>query len=173
MIDLETTGLRPDRNAILQLAAMAFDMDTGEVFKPHFDRCMTVPTWRHWCEDTRSWWLKQPQDILRGILSRGEDARLVMEEFVIWASKLDSPLFFWAKNASFDYQFVASYLADFRLPNPFHYRDVRDMKSFAWARTFPEPVPTIDEIKSAAAHNAVVDCLTQIDWLLKAYKATT
>ena len=47
MLDVETTGARPDRAAILQIAAVKFDplartIDTADMF----NRCLAMPGWR-------------------------------------------------------------------------------------------------------------------------------
>ena len=80
MVDLETTGTSFDRTAIIQIAAVRFNFDTGEIDHDMFDRCLWIPQNRHWDEDTRAWWGKQKREVLQDILFRGEDPRIVLED---------------------------------------------------------------------------------------------
>ena len=172
MLDVETTGARPDRAAILQIAAVKFDplartIDTADMF----NRCLAMPGWRSWDEDTRRWWQSQNRAVFERILFNAEAPRLVLADFVTWVvsdGRTVDDRWFWAKNAAFDFMFIAGYLADYDLSNPFSYRQVNDMKCFARGRHFPNDVPAIEEVQTDQAHNALVDCITQIDWVFKA-----
>lgn len=175
MVDIETTGTRPDRAAVIQLSAVRFCLKTRQIDTANmFDAALSMPAWRSWDEDTRRWWRQQNPAVLNNILTKMRPPPQVMAEFITWANQdgLDSyNRFFWAKNASFDSQFIASYCTDFELPNPFHYRSVRDMRTFILGRSHPEGLPDVEETKTDQAHNSLVDCITQIDWLFKAYDA--
>ena len=74
---------------------------------------------------------------------------------------------FWAKNAAFDWGFVSSYLHDFDISNPFSFRGVRDIRTFLEGVVHPTPIPDVETPQSEHAHNALVDCVMQIDWLFK------
>lgn len=161
MVDLETTGIGPDRTAVIQIAAVKFDLETQEVESTFFDRCMRIPPHRSWQEDTRDWWLKQKRSIIEGIFRRMEDPREVMEDFVDWCYPRGS-LRLWAKPSHFEYPFIESYCRDLGLINPFHYREVTDLNSFLRGKYYPEPVAEIDVPFSGDAHNALHDTLHQI-----------
>ena len=69
MVDLETTGTSPDETAIIQIAAVRFNLQTGEVDPNVFDMCLSIPPRRYWDEGTRAWWSKMP-DVLMDIWQR-------------------------------------------------------------------------------------------------------
>jgi DNA polymerase III epsilon subunit-like protein len=164
-VDIETTGTSPDRTAIIQIAAVKFDLLTGEVDHNFFNECLSIPPTRFWSDDTRSWWMRQKQAVLAGIFERMRDPGTVMNEFVSWAG-YDNPRF-WSKPLSFDYPFISSYCKDFGLHVPFSYREAMDCRSYLQGLAFPEsPISERDIEFDGDAHNAIFDVLFQIKWLL-------
>jgi hypothetical protein len=165
MIDIETTGLSPDRSAIIQIAAVRFNLETGAVDTDFFNRALRIPNHRHWDEGTRGWWLDQKREVLEDIYRRMEDWRVVMPAFFDWATT-KGQLRFWGKPTHFDYAFIQSYFRDAELGMPFHYRTANDMNSFLRGRYFPERVPELQVEFEGDAHNAIFDALHQIKVLL-------
>lgn len=165
MVDLETTSTLPDRGAIIQVAAVKFNMQTGEVSHEFFDRCMNIPPHRHWDEGTRHWWMRQKKSVLQGIYQRMEDPATVWDEFCDWAYPAGS-MRFWSKPTHFDFNFVSSYCNDFQKPNPFHFRIATDMNSFLRGLWFPHEVPDLQVPFKGNAHNALHDTLHQVKVLL-------
>lgn len=171
MIDIETTGTNAQENAILQIAAVRFNRHTKEIDHKFFNRCLQVPPGRYWAEDTRDWWMQQNQDVLRNILSRAEPPEIVMRAFFDWVGEGPSimPRAFWAKPISFDYVFVSSYLRQFGLMQPFHFREAVDLNSYLLGkghenrREFWSTVEPVGE-----AHDALNDCLYQIRAIFQA-----
>lgn len=163
MIDLETTGTRPDRSAVIEIGAVKFNLKERTASTNVFNRCLKIPRNRHWDESTRAWWYKQ-KDVLDNILARGEDPKLVMSDFVDWVNPRGGPLRFWAKPTTFDYMFISSYLNDYDQPvGLFDFREATDQRSFLRGVYFPNDIDTSDEPEFVGvAHNAVVDCLNQI-----------
>ena len=157
MVDLETTATQPDRGAILQIAAVKFNLQTREVSPDFYNQCLSIPPNRTWSEDTREWWLEQKPELLTSIYRRMRDPRTVMLEFVEWAQ---GPKVFWCKPLSFDYPFVSSYLRDFEIGNPFPFYAARDLHSFITGRapTFNEKSVSFD----GDAHDALADALHQL-----------
>ncbi|WP_419902160.1 3'-5' exoribonuclease domain-containing protein [Kiloniella sp.] len=165
MVDIETTDTMPDRGAIIQLAAVRFNLEKRTVdAKDMFDRCLKMPPTRRWGEDTRKWWSEQNQEVYRSITSRAEDPGLVMKDFCTWAYPQDS-MRFWGKPTHFDFSFVASYCTDYGLHNPFHYRHANDMNSFLRGIYHPREVDEVDFQFEGDAHNAIHDVLNQIKYL--------
>ena len=73
MVDIETTGLDPDRNAILQIGAIAFEYDTMLVdSKNIFKRSLGIPVRRFWDEDTEYFWKVDNKDVYFEIASCAE-----------------------------------------------------------------------------------------------------
>ncbi len=172
MVDVETTGLSPDRSAIIQLAAVRFDLQTGEVDPDTFEGCLSIPPWRAWDEGTRDWWRQQKRSTFEGIMDRAQPHNETLERFYRWVQgKNVRNAVFWAKPTHFDYAFVQSALKDIGLPMPFHYRDATDMNSFIRGLYYPGEVPTIPDMEGDGdAHNALWDCFDQIHRVTWAYE---
>lgn len=128
MVDAETTGTNPDRNCMIQISAVKFNLETGAVCPDFFDRCLQMMPHRSWDEDTRKWWSGRPA-VINEIFKRAEPAQLVMNDLANWAYQTPT-LRFWAKPTTFDFMFVQSYFKDLGITNPFHYRRVTDMRSY-------------------------------------------
>lgn len=175
MIDIETTGTQPEHTNMIQLAAVRFNMKTGDVDPKFFDRCLIPLPTRFWDEDTRKWWSSMP-DILDGIWKRMQPATQVMQAFTQWATADNEAqtLHFWGKPTHFDYSFVASYYKELGVTNPFHFRMANDQNSFIRGRFFPEDPPPIEKELEFMGdeHNALHDALHQVRVVLKAYEMT-
>jgi hypothetical protein len=172
MVDLETTGTSPDRTAILQIAGVKFDLETGRVSHDFFDRCLEIPPHRFWDEGTRSWWSQQKRSVLLDILAKQEPVGAVLNDFVAWAHPATTYRF-WSKPLSFDFPFIQSYMNDYGLPQPFHYRTAMDMNSFIRGRYFPLDVEFDGHVTfDGDAHNALFDTLYQVKILFHHYEAT-
>lgn len=165
MIDIETTGTLPDRHAIIQIAAVRFNLETGDVSTDFFDRCLALAPHRSWDEGTRHWWMGQKRSTLQGIFDRMEDPRKVFEEFCTWAYPAGS-MKFWSKPSHFDFNFISSYCHDYGKPNPFHFRVATDMNSYLRGLYAPNEVPKLDVPFKGPVHNALYDTLHQIKVLL-------
>ena len=168
MVDVETTGLNSGRNAMIQLAAVRFNVHDGTIdTSSMFDECLMIPPHRFWDEGTRGWWMTQKRSILEGIYSRMRDPREVMRKFTEWCGPAGL-LRFWAKPTSFDFPFVQSYCADYGLVMPFNFRESIDLRSFAAGVGFPGPrfEPDVNR-EEYEQHNALQDVILQIEWVLK------
>lgn len=168
MIDLETTGVDPSHNAMIQLAAVRFNLDSRDIDPVMFDQCLFMPKNRFWHEDTREWWSKQDQSIIEKIWQNMRDPRQVLSEFVHWVQRdLDgtTPMLF-AKPISFEWPFLQSYLAEYGVASPFHYSDCKDLRSITWALGFQNLDRELEF--SGRAHDAIHDVLFQIQVLFEA-----
>lgn len=170
MVDVETTGTDPSHAAIIQLAAVRFNLEERTVDSTNmFDRALTIPPGRFWDESTREWWGRQKRDVLMGIYSRMQDPATVMSEFADWVGYTpDQPIRFWAKPTSFDFTFVASYFNQFGIPNPFHFRWATDVNSFIRGLAGDSSVETFRVDFQGDAHNALIDVLNQISAVFQA-----
>lgn len=172
MVDCETTGTDPDNNAMIQLSAVRFDLGTRSVqpYPEMFDRCLRMPKNRYFEEGCRTnFWGKRPK-VYQQIQMRAEDPQQVMKDFVEWVGfQNPGPVRFWAKPITFDWSFVASYLRQYDLENPFHYRWAVDMNSYI--RGLAQD-PTVESHYVASlggdAHNALYDVLNQINQVFEA-----
>ena len=126
MVDIETTGLHPNRNAMIQLAAVKFDLKENKIGGV-FNQCLTIPPNRSWDEGTREWWLRDKREILQRILREGRYYRDVLKEFIEFCS--DGSYRFWSKPLSFDYPFVQSYCHDYEVAMPFKFWEAENGRS--------------------------------------------
>ena len=171
MVDVETTGLSIDDSAMIQLAAVRFNLKERTIDNSSmFNKALAIPPKRYWDEGTRRWWSEQKRSILEDIYARMEDPHNVMQEFADWVGY--SPLVphrFWAKPIHFDYPFVQSYLSQFGIANPFHFRWATDVNSYIRGMANN---PDVEQFKTGTfhgdAHNAIFDVINQIDALFQA-----
>lgn len=165
MCDIESGGTSPDRTPMIQLAAVRFNLEHLTIDASNtFNRCLRIPPHRFWDESTRLWWSNQKQEILESIIERAEDPRVVMNDFFEW-SCIWSERRFWAKPISFDFPFVSSYFKDYDFVNPYHYRVAKDVNTFVSGLWFPEQPPEVPHSDLGDAHDALTDCLMQIEHL--------
>lgn len=168
MVDIETTGIRPDRSAILQLAAVKFNLQTLEVcVDDMFVRTnISIPNSRMWDHKTFVWMGKNNPQVIKDILNKPtldfKDTFLEFREFC----GIGKPTF-WAKNAHFDFMMIESYYNDLEICGPFQYWNVNDMSCFIRSYYFPEPVPKIDLGDRGQAHEALDDVIFQIKTLFE------
>lgn len=165
MVDIETTGVDPSFNAIIQIAAIRFNYETNEV-GPAYVASLDTPPNRFWDEGTREWWMDK-LDVYQDIVAKARPAAVVMREFAQWAFDTapaigDQRL--WAKPISFEWPFLQSYARQFDVTLPFHYRLCRDLNSFiAGVRGNPEHWPLERQLTfTGDAHNAIDDVGHQV-----------
>ena len=173
MFDCETTGLSYDHNAMIQISAVRFDLETGEIDTNFFDECLMIPPGRYWDEGTRTWWSQMPE-VFENIWKRMRNPEDVMREFVQWVRLGDDDPIFWSKPLSFDFPFLESYCRQYGVSNPFFFRRAENMNTWIRSRYFPEPAPEWDKILpfEGDEHYALRDVLHQVKALLKAYEDT-
>lgn len=165
MVDIETTGTNPDRNGIIQIAAVKFNRHTQEVCHEFFDECLDLPLYRFWNEGTRQWWHgPKNKAVLESICARQQPWHEVLTRFASWCYPAHH-LTFWSKPTTFDFMFLSSYFSDLDIANPFHYRSANDLNSFLRGKYFPNPVPDLSLDMDGPAHNAIFDVLYQIKLL--------
>lgn len=169
MVDVETTGVMPDRHAIIQIAAVRFNLETGEVDPAFFNQALHIPPTRSWMESTRDWWAKMPA-VYAEIHKRKREPKIVLDEFKVWLG--NDKVRLWGKPSHFDHVFLSSYFHDFEIGNPFHFRDTNDVNSFIRGKYFPHNPPDFEkEVPfQGPAHNALFDALHQIEFLMEAMK---
>jgi len=164
MVDIETVGTSPDRSGIVQIAAVKFNLAERTVCPQFFNMSLSIPPHRFYDEDTRQWWLRQKPGQLQDIMSKQQPWREVMMSFLEFSRQKKS-LCFWAKPTTFDYMFIQSYFNDAELPNPFHYNNVSDMKSYLKGLHHPHPTPDLKIPTVGDAHNALNDVFWQLKTL--------
>lgn len=171
MVDVETTGLQPAKCALIQIGAVPFNFETGEVdSKNMFKVSMTMPRNRYWTDDTDYFWKVLNADVYAAICASMTHYKAAFETFHKWSCELGD-VRFWSKGP-LDWNMIESYCVDFDLDMPFNFRQAKDMRSFI-AGLYGEAEyrePQVEKVGSH--HDALHDCLTQLKILFKA-KAET
>jgi DNA polymerase III epsilon subunit-like protein len=167
MIDIETTGTDPVFNAIIQIAAVRFNYETGEIGSV-FNASLDVPYSRHWDEGTREWWMKRA-DVYADIVANAQPAATVFKIFAEWCRHTAPALsgveqHLWAKPISFEWPFLQSYCRQFDEDLGFHYRNAVDLNSFCRGLANNPSLPPIDKQVEfdGTAHNALDDTFHQV-----------
>ena len=171
MVDVETTGLDTENAAIIQIGAVPFNYDTGEIDKDNmFCMSLTMPKKRFWTGDTQHFWLGQNAEVYHSIMEKAQHYEAVTRAFHAWAIERGDTR--WWSKGFFDWAIVESYFDMLALDMPFNFRQAKDMRSFI-AGLYGEAEyhdPEVDKVGDH--HNALHDCLTQLRQLFKAKEET-
>ncbi len=103
MCDIETTGIKPDRNHIIQICAVRFNLKTGEYDPNLFEVCLNPNTasWRNQDPSTMTWWQDpERQPIYDSIIEKSLDSKIAIQAFAHWLGK--ERLVFWGNRNGFD-----------------------------------------------------------------------
>lgn len=177
MVDLETTETNLLTAGIIQIAAVFFDLKTGEI-GPSFNRCLTLPIEAgsftfEWSNATLRWWTSDSdrKAVLQNILSEADAPKQAIKDFVSWVrvNGAGRSLHFWSKPSHFDYTLLDKYFKYYHYENPFIYWKARDMRSYILGLVFPDELPDL-KLESSEAHNALADVKFQVEQLIKITK---
>ena len=168
MVDVESTGLSFDHSAVIQIAAVKFNLKERTIGEM-FDRCLLIPGNRFWDEGARQFWMKKPE-IFQSIQARMEPVKPVLDDFYAFARAESMDPIMWGKPTHFDHSILSSYYREYGPQMPFHYRQANDMNSFMRGMYHPASPPPfeIDLPFDGPAHNALFDCIHQIKVLFHA-----
>ena len=171
MCDIETTGVKPDRNHIIQICAVRFNLQAQQYDPNLFEVCLDPDraAFRHFCPNTMAWWNDpERQPILEKIQANKFNPSLALMAFANWLNT-GARLVFWGNRNGFDYMFLQSYFADFNVPFPFNYWDSKDLLSYTEGLCEGAGVPFIKKNSLefvGTKHNAKDDTLHQLKYLL-------
>ncbi len=163
MVDIETTGLNTKENAIVQIGAQKFNIESGAL-GDKFIINVAILEGRTWMESTRAWWDSQDKEIREGVFDKPYAADVALNAFANWCFPTNS-LRFWGKGGHFDYPFIEGYFSELKIPNPFFYRVATDMNSFVRGMYYPRAIQEVTYDDSGDAHNALADAENQLKYL--------
>lgn len=171
MCDIETTGVKPDRNHIIQLCAVRFNLKTGEYDPNLFEVCLDPNTMPHRSFDlqTLAWWQDNVERtaIFENIIQKSLDSKTAVQAFANWLGK--ERLVFWGNRNGFDFMFLQSYFYDCGITFPFNYWDSKDLLSYTEGLCNGADLPFIRKSQLefvGKKHDAVDDTLHQLKYLL-------
>ncbi len=163
MIDIETTGVYADKHAIIQLAAVPFDIKTQEIGES-FCRCLDIPFDREWMPETADWWKKTNPYRLEEILSKGELHLDVFFDFKEYVESFGKGVRFWSHH-TVDWEMIEHYFRSYKIGSPFTYRSFIELDSYLEA-LIPNNIGKYKPvINPNDQHDALFDCQHQINWL--------
>lgn len=173
MVDLETTGTRPDLNHVVEISIVAFDPITQER-----DVGLTVNMGRNQANrvadpQTIGWWSGQPkeikQSVFKNFLDPAFDNLKALQELNDYVLKHRDPFgkaVFWSKPLHFDFMFLQSLYKDVGVYCPFPYYITLDMWSYcAGLLNFDRDLYEKLKPERTDAHSSLADCQWQLDWL--------
>jgi hypothetical protein len=191
MLDLETLSLRSDA-CIIQIAAVAFDIETGEL-GPRFnayvnESCLEGATIGHVDVSTVGFWMRQQFSQTLGEAITDEDERRdlyeALCEFNQWFADLAADtceddaapvvetyeeISLWSHGAGFDIPILAAAYARALIGEvPWHYRAPRDTRTLYALAPGGMPRPPKDETRE---HDAQYDCEYQVAQVCGAWRA--
>lgn len=169
MIDIETLGKVP-YCVILSIGAVEFDMNsssTGKTFYKKISLDSMLKAGLLVDSSTILWWMGQSDEARKEFTGKSGYVSIqnALNEFTKYFKSLDKDVSVWANSPGFDcnhiqeaYELVLGGEAPWRYNQP---RDCRTLFSI-----YPERAP----VKSGIAHNALDDCMWQIENLRLAVK---
>lgn len=177
MVDIETTGLQPHASAIIQIGAVPFNYDTGEIDTDNmFCMSLSMPKNRYWNSGTENFWLRDNAEVYMQIMEKAQAPDFVIRQFHQWCidrltSTEEGDLRWWSKGWM-DHATVESYFLDANLDMPFNFRQAKDMRSFIAGLNGSAVYVDPEVEKVGTYHNALHDALTQLKQLFKAKEET-
>lgn len=175
MLDLETFGNK-ERPVICQVAAVAFDLKTGETFQ-EFDQLISPQSAVKAgmkCEgDTVDWWLKQDQAVIEKVfikaMREGKDVVEVLKAFATYIQETKeahkaTQIRVWSNGFDNAWLFENYYACN--LPTPYMFfvcQDVRSLVDIGRRDLFFDPKKS--NAFTGEAHNAIDDCKHQIKYV--------
>ena len=173
MLDLETMG-NTSNSVIVSIGAVPFDIDSGIVYEENIfyekidiDSCLNVGLEVN--GSTIYWWLKQNKKAQKELLKNKITLNDALKKFYSWFlnlkeefKTLDGP-FIWGNGATFDITILSNAYDKIKLPEPWHYRNERDLRTLvAFEPTIREKV--IVNNLGYVEHNPIDDCKLQIKY---------
>lgn len=182
MVDIETLGTSPD-STVIQIASMAFDIQTGEV-KDKFNMIADIEKNElpiSATGGTIKWWLNTNADLFKKLLNEGNaSSEEVIKYFYNWINKLRQKemnekkdltllgdLYLWGNGILFDNKIIQHQMKMVGLDYPIFYRNDRDVRTIvdlagAKSGLSEKELKAKFNDESLVAHNAFDDVIYQI-----------
>lgn len=171
MLDLETLGTFMNA-PIITVGACFFDIRTGEIGETFYRRIDIAEAMRYGKADpeTLRWWLKQDPAAQGELVKTGDSAEAVLNDLTSFYKKgHDAKV--WGNGPTFDctiLEYAYDRVLGQKTPWPFwNIRDVRTVVQLAEGLVKRPANFTKDKV----AHNALDDCIFQVGYVSKMYRA--
>jgi DNA polymerase III epsilon subunit-like protein len=170
MIDLETMGNRSN-SVIVSIAAVPFNLETGEISNNHFYERVDFQS----CLDiglkvqasTILWWMQQNEEARKEICKPAQQIFKVLHKLESFFNEQIIDAQVWGNGARFDLGLLQdAYHACGYDKLPWKFRNERDVRTLlSLAPHIKEQTPNF-----GTAHNAVDDCIFQINYCCAIHK---
>lgn len=182
MVDIETLGTNSD-STVIQIAAMAFDIKTGEV-KDEFNKIADIEKNKLPIKATGStikWWLNTNADLFKKLLLEGDvSSEAMIYMFHKWINNLESgshdikDVYLWGNGILFDNKIIQHQMEMVGLNYPIFYRNDRDVRTIvdlagAKSGLSEKELKAKFNDESLVAHNAFDDVIYQISLVSGCY----
>lgn len=160
--DLETLG-NNFNSPIIQIGAVKFT-DKGEILDT-FIRNINIEKLKRYDftmdYSTIKWWFSQPKEAIDSVINveDGIDLRMALRDYTEWIGALGDYVY-WS-HATFDPPILKNAFDKVGLPYTIPFRAQRDI------RTLTHFVGKIDVERKGVHHNALDDCLFQVEYISK------
>jgi hypothetical protein len=168
MLDFETVDLGT-KPALLQIAAVAFSMETWEVkstFSIFVDYESGLELGLTKSDSTIEWW-NQQKDSTKEKVWKSEprfNTKSALINFISWALAVsgDEPIYLWGNGIKADNVWLTSALKAAEIPDPFYYRNDMDLRTaIRLAEKKLGDKIVVKDSDNYEKHNAIDDCLYQ------------
>lgn len=176
MVDIETLGTDTDAT-IIQLAAIAFDINTGQrygVFNEIANIAVNERPLRV-SGSTIKWWLNTNKELLAELLVRDNDrsSEQLLRDFYEWLIQLkeypdNNDVYLWGNGILFDNKMIEHQFKALGLDYPIFYRNDRDVRTIVELAATKLGLSERElkeryKVEGMVAHNALNDVIYQID----------
>jgi len=180
MTDIETLGV-DSNSTIIQIAAIAFDIETGEHISK-FNQIANIAINERPLQiegSTLQWWVKTDKELFAKLLTSGEcSSEQMLRNFQNWLWNLSEDpkkLYLWGNGILFDNKIIQHQMTELNLAYPIPYyndRDVRTILDLAASKAgvseFDLKVRFRDD--SLVKHDAFDDTVQQINLVVNCHK---
>lgn len=158
MIDIETAGTKAGC-AVLSIGAVYFDRETKAV-GDKFYASMGTKSFAFGEQEkaTMDWWAKQSPEARLAAFGGTDEPLVVAKAFAAFVQPKCKP---WGNGSIFDIVILEAWFATLGVECPWKFWNVRDVRTAVDLMD----LNTGPELRVGEHHNALDDCLTQINWL--------
>lgn len=177
MTDIETLGTSVDCT-IFQIAAMAFDLTTGEIIDS-FNLIADISKESiNVSGSTLKWWLNTDKELLTRLLNDGtvSETELIIQ-FWSWINKFkeEHEVHLWGKGILFDNNIIKAHMERRELIYPIAYNKDRDVRTILELTSLKTNIPERELEKkfflpNTVAHDGYDDVKNQINIVHNCYK---
>ena len=181
VVDIETLGTKTN-STIIQLSAVAFNITNDEICEK-FDEYVDIEKENMVVDgSTIKWWLNTDKELLSEILLNQRCLPIdnVIKHFYNWVNCKDRSdpdnrkTYLWGNGILFDNKMIQAQMEKHNLQYPIFYKNDRDMRTILELASLKSGlsenyIKDLCKREDLHEHNALDDCLFQIDVIRKCY----